>query len=75
MISNKLVIDFYELDNSKYGIILIKKGKYSQCVVDYEDIISGSFINSEDNQQHAEQRGYDDQQPLQNITQQVRTPP
>ena len=48
MISNKLVIDFYELDNSKYGIILIKKGKYSQCVVDYEDIISGSFINSED---------------------------
>ena len=48
MISNKLVIDFYELDNSKYGIILIKKGKYLQCVVDYEDIISGSFINSED---------------------------
>ena len=48
MISNKLVIDFYELDNSKYGIILIKKGKYLQCVIDYEDIISGSFINSED---------------------------
>ena len=48
MISNKLVIDFYELDNSKYGLILIKKGKYSQCVVDYEDLISGSFINDED---------------------------
>ena len=48
MISNKLVIDFYELDNSKYGLILIKKGKYSQCVVDYEDFISGSFINDED---------------------------
>ena len=47
-IDNNLIIDFYELDNSKYGIILIKKGKYSQCVVDYEDIISGSFINSED---------------------------
>ena len=48
MISNKLVIDFYELDNSKYGLILMKKGKYSQCVVDYEDLISGSFINNED---------------------------
>ncbi len=48
MISNKLVIDFYELDNSKYGLILIKKGKYSQYVVDYEDLISGSFINDED---------------------------
>ena len=48
MISNKLVIDFYELDNSKYGLILVKKGKYSQCVVDYEDLISGSFINDED---------------------------
>ena len=47
-IDNNLIIDFYELDNSKYGIILIKKGKYLQCVVDYEDIISGSFINSED---------------------------
>ena len=48
MISNKLVIDFYELDNSKYGLILIKKEKYSQYVVDYEDLISGSFINDED---------------------------
>ena len=47
-IDNKLVIDFYELDNSKYGFILIKKGKYSQYVVDYEDLISGSFINDED---------------------------
>ena len=47
-IDNNLIIDFYELDNSKYGLILIKKGKYSQCVIDYEDIISGSFINSED---------------------------
>ena len=47
-IDNNLIIDFYELDNSKYGIILIKKGKYSQCVVDHEDIISGSFINNED---------------------------
>ena len=47
-IGNQLVIDFYELDNSKYGLILIKKGKYSQCVVDYEDLISGSFINDED---------------------------
>ena len=48
MISNKLIIDFYELDNSKYGLILIKKGKYSQCVVGYEDIINGSFINDKD---------------------------
>ena len=48
MIVNQLIIDFYELNNSKYGLILIKGGKYSQCVVDYEDIISGSFINSED---------------------------
>ena len=47
-IDNNLIIDFYELDNSKYGIILIKKGKYSQCVIDHEDIISGSFINNED---------------------------
>ena len=47
-IGNQLIIDFYELDNSKYGIILIKKGKYSQCVIDHEDIISGSFINNED---------------------------
>ena len=48
MIGNQLIIDFYELDNLKYGLILIKKGKYSQCVVDHEDIISGSFINNED---------------------------
>ena len=47
-IDNNLIIDFYELDNSKYGLILIKKGKYSQCVIDHEDIISGSFINNED---------------------------
>ena len=47
-IGNNLIIDFYELDNSKYGLILIKKGKYSQCVVGYEDIINGSFINDED---------------------------
>ena len=47
-IGNQLIIDFYELDNSKYGIILIKKGKYSQCVVDYEEIISGTFVNDED---------------------------
>ena len=47
-IGNQLIIDFYELDNSKYGLIFIKKGKYSQCVIDYEDIISGSFIDAED---------------------------
>ncbi len=46
-IGNQLIIDFYELDNSKYGIILIKKGKYSHCVVDYGDIINGSFIDDE----------------------------
>ena len=48
MIGNQLIIDFYELDDSKYGLILIKKGKYSQCVVDYEEIISGTFVNDED---------------------------
>ena len=48
MIGNQLIIDFYELDDSKYGLILIKKGKYSQCVVNYPDIINGSFINDKD---------------------------
>ena len=48
MISNKLVIDFYELDNSKYGLILIKQGKYSYYMVEYPDIVNGSFINNED---------------------------
>ena len=47
-IGNNLIIDFYELDDSKYGLILIKKGKYSQCVVDCEEIISGTFVNDED---------------------------
>ncbi|MBC6011028.1 CHAT domain-containing protein [Catenibacterium faecis] len=47
-IGNHLIIDFYELDNLKYGLILIKDGKYSQFVVDYDDIINGSFINDED---------------------------
>ena len=47
MISNNLIIDFYELDNSKYGLILIKEGNYSQSIVDYKDIINGSFINDE----------------------------
>ena len=45
---NNLIIDFYELENTGYGLILIKEGKYSQCVVDYEDIINGSFLNDED---------------------------
>lgn len=48
MISNKLVIDFYELDNSKYGLILIKQGKYSYYMVEYPDIVNGSFINDKD---------------------------
>ena len=48
MISNKLVIDFYELDNSKYGLILIKQGKYSYYMVEYPDIVNGSFIDTED---------------------------
>ena len=48
MIGNQLIVDFYELDNSKYGLILIKGEKYSQCVVNYEDIINGSFFNNED---------------------------
>ena len=46
-IGNQLIIDFYELNSSKYGLILIKQGKYSHCVVDYGDIINGSFINDE----------------------------
>ena len=48
MICNKLVIDFYELDNSKYGLILIKQGKYSYYMVEYPDIVNGSFIDAED---------------------------
>lgn len=48
MISNKLVIDFYELDNSKYGLVLIKQGKYSYYMVEYPDIVNGSFINDKD---------------------------
>ena len=48
LIKSQLIIDFYELDNSMYGLIFIKERKYSQFVVDYDDIISGSFINDED---------------------------
>ena len=48
VIGNQLVIDFYKLEDSKYGLIIIKEGKYSQCVADYEDIINGTFINDED---------------------------
>ena len=48
MIGNQLIIDFYELDNSKYGLILIKQGKYSYYMVEYPDIVNGSFINNED---------------------------
>ena len=47
VIGNQLIIDFYELDNSKYGLILIKEGKYSYHVVDYIDIINGLFMNNE----------------------------
>ena len=47
VIGNQLIIDFYELDNSKYGLILIKEGKYSYHVVDYADIINGLFMNNE----------------------------
>ena len=47
-IGNQLIVDFYELDNSLYGLILIKGRKYTQFVVDYEDIINGSFVNDED---------------------------
>ena len=47
-ISNQLLIDFYELDDSNYGLILIKEGKYSLCVVNYEDIINGSFVYNKD---------------------------
>ena len=46
-IGNQLIIDFYELDNSKYGVILIKDEKYSYYAVDYSDIIYGTFINDE----------------------------
>ena len=48
LIKNQLIIDFYEIVESIYGLILIKDGKYSQYVADYEDIINGSFINDED---------------------------
>lgn len=47
-IGNQLIIDFYELDNSKYGLILIKQGKYSYYMVEYPDIVNGSFINDKD---------------------------
>ncbi|WP_329735787.1 CHAT domain-containing protein [Catenibacterium mitsuokai] len=47
-IGNQLVIDFYELDDSMYGLIFIKNKKYSHFVADYSDIINGSFINDED---------------------------
>ena len=47
-IGNQLIIDFYELDNSLYGLILIKQGKYSYYMVDFPDIINGSFIDVED---------------------------
>ena len=47
-IDNHLIIDFYELDDSKCGLILIKAGKYSYYMVDYPDIINGSFIDAED---------------------------
>ena len=46
-IGNQLIIDFYELDNSKCGVILIKDEKYSYYAVDYSDIINGTFINDE----------------------------
>ena len=45
LIKSQLIIDFYELDDSKYGLILIKDGKYLQYAVAYENIINGSFIN------------------------------
>ena len=51
-ISNQLIIDFYELDNSKYGLILMENRKYSQFVVDYDDIINGSFITDKDIQSY-----------------------
>ena len=47
-IGNQLVIDFYELDDSMYGLIFIKNKKYSYFVADYSDIINGSFIHDED---------------------------
>jgi len=46
-IGNNLIIDFYELENTGYGLILIKEGKCSYHVVDYADIINGSFMNNE----------------------------
>ena len=48
LINNQLIIDFYELDDSMYGLILMKDGKYSQYIVYYEDIINGSFVNNKD---------------------------
>ena len=48
LIKSKLIIDFYKLDDSKYGLILIKKENYSQFVADFEDIINGSFIDNKD---------------------------
>ena len=47
-IGNNLIIDFYELEYFKCGLILIKKGNYSYYKVDYPDIINGSFINDKD---------------------------
>ena len=48
LIKSQLIIDFYELDDSMYGLIFIKNEKYSHFVADYSDIINGSFINDED---------------------------
>ena len=47
-IDNRLIIDFYELEDNKYGLILIKKGSYFHYVVEYKDIIDGSFIEDND---------------------------
>lgn len=47
-IDNRLFIDFYELEDNKYGLILIKKGSYFHYVVEYIDIIDGSFIEDND---------------------------
>ena len=47
-IDNRLIIDFYELKDNKYGLILIKKGSYVHYVVEYENIIDGSFIEDND---------------------------
>ncbi|CUP05851.1 CHAT domain [Catenibacterium mitsuokai] len=46
-IGNNFIIDFYELENTGYGLILIKEGNYSYHVVDYADIINGTFMNNE----------------------------